>query len=257
MFNLSYAINLVQMDRSDRSTKNFERYLEYANWIFRDLKFKILPGVDVTKVIPNGVGLAAMPPNYVYYTKVSVDINGCSYTLTVNNKIPIPNLKCGIEVAELCACSKNNMPGIDDFGGQFFSWVPHYRAGQFVGEYFSLGGGNNSAGYFREDFTNRQFVFRGIPRLPITIEYVSDGSKGLDQFIPATAVIPIRNGIHWQLKEHSYGKDKETIAEKQRSKDLYDESKLVLRNLTNTPTIDDFVDVMYAGFQSSPKGITV
>jgi len=256
MYNIAYAINLLQMGRKDRSTRNIETYTEYALWGYRDLKFKILPGVNVTHVMPNSAMLAAMPSDYVYYTKVSIDVCGQSYTLTVNNKIPIPKMVCGVEIADVL-CNPSNLLPLSSYEGGLFMYASHYRSGQFVGEYYSLGGGNNSAGYFREDETNRQFVFKGVPRLPITIEYVSDGSKGLDQIIPATAVIPIRNYIDWQLKEYSNGKEKVSDNEKQRAKNIYDESKLVLKNITNTPTIDYYIDVMYAGFQSSLKGVSI
>jgi hypothetical protein len=256
MYNIAYAVNIVQMDRKDLNTSNIERYSEYALWGYRDLKFKILPGVTSVHVIPNDAMLAPMPPDYVFYTKVSIDICGVSYTLTRNERIPIPQLKCGIEIADICACNGNNLPTVSDFGGQF-GYVPHYRAGQFVGEMYSLGGGNNSMGYFRDDETNRQFIFKGVPRYPITIEYVSDGSNGLSQIITAPAVMPIRNYVHWQWKLHSSGKEKATLPEIEMAKVDFFTAKQTLKDITNTPTIDEFCDVMYAGFQSSVKGVAI
>lgn len=248
MQTLAYPVHLVQMDRKDRKTDNLERYTEYAILGWKELKTKVEPGVSVAYLIPNEALLAPMPPDFLFYTKVAIEICGVPYTLSRNDRIPLPKIVCATEIGQLIS----EQPDLQALGGQYFSYVPHFRAGQFVGEYYSLGAGN-TAGYFRVDDTNKQFVFQNIPQLPITLEYVSSKHNGLNTLISDLAVPPLREYIHWELTERTYGKDKQSINDKQRARDNFLIAFRSYKKIIQTPTIDEFLDMSLAGFKSGAK----
>lgn len=253
MTNLYSVINLVQVDRQDFSTAGKFRYLEYALLGYSDLAFKASPKVSVHYFTPNDAGLAALPVDYEFFTKVAIIIGGIPYTLSYNEKIPLPQQnECGIEVAQQLTCQQIN-PDASVFNGTYFNWSDHYRSGQYVGEFFSLGGGWNSLGYFKIDEKSRNMVFQNVPMVEMMLEYVSNGSDGGATLIETKALKPIRNYVHWQLAEHSTA----SMSEKVRAEENYLKEYQTYKKLCNQVTIDEFIDKMYAGFMQSPKGVAL
>lgn len=250
MQTLAAVVNLVQMDLQDYTTAGKTRYGEYSLLGLHKLNFKANPMVSVHYFTPNSALTAPLPPDFEFYTKVAIIICGIPYTLTYNDKIPIPKMTCGVELPYIL-CNSNI--GIDDLGNTGFSWVSHYRAGQYVGEYYSLGGGWNSLGYFRIDYKNNQIVMQGIPQAEFMMEYVSNGSDGEATLIENKALYPLRNYVHWQLKEHS----NVSLGEKIRAEENYLKEYQDYKKIAQAITIDEFVDKMYAGFSSGLKGVAI
>ena len=252
MTNLAAVVRYVQVDRQDFSTANLFRYMEYALLGYSDLAFKASPKVSVHYFIPNEAGLAELPVDYEFFTKVAIIIGGIPYTLTYNDKIPLPKQnECGIEVAQMVTCGGSL--ALDSFNGTYFNWASHYRSGQYVGEFFSLGGGWNSLGYFKIDEKSRNMVFQNVPMVEMMLEYVSNGSDGGATLIETKALKPIRNYVHWQLAEHSTA----SLSEKVRAEENYLKEYQTYKKLCNQVTIDEFIDKMYAGFMQSPKGVAL
>jgi hypothetical protein len=152
MKNLRYCVSLVQQDNDDYSAKMFQKYVQYAINTYRKyIQNGIDPTIDVFYATANDLGLINMPLDYEYYTKVGVLHRGKLYTLTLNPNLPINNRidTCGDLVDDL-----SNMETTIFDGG--YPFVGHYRAGNYVGELYGLGGGINAFGYFNEDKKNRQ-----------------------------------------------------------------------------------------------------
>jgi hypothetical protein len=158
---------------------------------------------------------------------------------------------CGVETPYDLANCNGDPKAFNNIG---FEWATHYRAGQYVGEYYSLGGGWNSAGYFRIDYQNNNIVLQDVPpSTQFVMEYVSNGSDGGATLIEGKAVFAIRNYVHWQLMEHS----NISLAEKQRAEANYMKEYNDYKDIATSVTIDEFIDKMYAGFTPSVKGISL
>lgn len=203
---------------------------------------------------PNSALLAPLPSDYEYYTKIGVVINGVWYTLTRNDNIATPTFNtCGIQ--ELSSTSPLTVSELCNRWG-YFNIVPHWRSGQYIGEAYFLGGGWNALGYFTIDEKNNQIVLRNVPVTQFCMEYVSNGSDGGATLISQSAVEPIRQYVHWQLKEHTYI-DKMNIGEKQRAEYNFEKAFQRYKMIVTTPTIQEYVDTMYNSFMSTVKGVAV
>lgn len=239
------------MDLDNYTTQSYQKYLQYGILAYRELQLKAEPKVSVHYFTPNSAGLAALPPDFDFYTKVAMIIGGIPYTLTYSDKIPLPRVECGVEVAQVIADPQGCCNRVGYIGG--FDFMPHYRAGNFVGEFYSLGGGWNSAGYFRIDWKNHQIVITGAPRVEYCMEYVGTGADDAQTLIPNGAVQYIRHYIHLQLALFSNTSE----ADKQRKQYNCDVAFQDYKNQVQIPTITEFVDLMYCGFTNAPKGISV
>lgn len=250
MRNLNYICRLVQMDLDNYTSQSYQKYLQYAIMGYRKLQLKVEPKVSVHYFTPNSAGLAPLPPDFEFYTKVAMIIGGQAFTLTYNERIPLPRIECGIEVAQVAAFPQKFNRDSALIGG-WFNFIPHYRAGNFVGEFYSLGGGWNSAGYFRIDWKNHQIVITGAPRTEYCMEYVSTGADDGGTLISTGAIEPLRQYVHSQLIRFSNA----SLGEKQMSDDRFREALDQYKDQIQLVTIDDFIDICYSQFQSSVKGI--
>lgn len=251
MKNLNYVVNLVQMDMRDFSSHNVPFILQYCIHAYKnELRFKTDKSVDIAYLRLNDVNNAPMPKDYEYYTKVAINFGGQYITLTRNNQIPLQRAvdDCGQPKLEDVILNEKVLdPFLYSYG---YYYAPHYRNGQYVGEMYSMGGGYNEAGYFREDHSLRQFQFYNVPTKDVVLEYVSDKITNGSTMIPFSAVEPIRQYALWQMAEHDR---RLPLYEKQRAQDRFRFAMANYEHIVYTPTIDDYFDNAWAGTKSSPK----
>lgn len=254
MKNLFYIQNLVRMDLGDTSMYHAQKVLQYCVDGYRELKMKVDSEVSVLTATPNDANIIPLPDDYVRYTKIATKICGKLFTLSVNPNMPFSRkVECGVDVEEelcACACSGTATPDTLPNIGYGFSFVPHYRAGQYVGEQYGEGGGINGAGYFRVDLQRRQIQIQRLPRTELYIEYVSSGAEVGNIIVTMLAVKPIRAYVHWQMLEH---RARVTAVEKQRKQDQYNFALAEYRINSLSITIDDILDATYIGRKSTPK----
>jgi len=251
MKSLAYCVSLIQLDRDDFSSRNFQRYLQYAiNTYKEEIAFGISPSVNVMYGdLNNTLQTVDMPSDYEYYTKVAINVNGRYLTLTMNPNMPLDRRTdtCGDEVVE-----NNNIPSFDIYQqvnyGYGYRFAGHYRAGNYVGELYGLGGGFNRAGYFTIDEKLRRFQFTNVPRTEVVIEYVSN-NVGEGTMVDDMAVPVIRYGVHDQLALF----DNVSEASKSRFNNRFLGAREEYRIAKTLPTIDDYLDASYSTFKSSPK----
>lgn len=254
MKNLAYCVSLVQHDRQDYSTHNMSRMAQWAiNCYKQELGFKTNKNVSVAYLTPNAAGNAPFPKDYEYYLKVSINLGGQLFTLSVNNDMAlVRNWECGVEVeppsslddlAETCAAGTYIYP----YG---FYYAGHYRAGQYVSEMYSMGGGFNVLGYFREDFQMRQFQFSNLPITEIVLEYVADEETSLETLIPYAAVEPIQKYIDWK---YLYFNSNYNMGEKQQAQLLYSGAMNKYTHVQLLPSVQEYLDTSWAASKSSPK----
>ena len=242
---------MVQLDRQDFSPKNYQRYLQYAINIYKEyISMGINPTVEVVYADIDSMGHVDMPSDYEYYTKVALLINGIYYTLTRNDNMPINRRidTCGDEVEDTLVVATQLTEATAFDYGYGYAFASHYRAGNYVGELYGLGGGFNQAGYFTEDWKFRRFQFSDVPLTSVVIEYVSNGaSQG--SLIDDLAVNVVRFGVHDQLNLF----DSVNQSEKSRMEGRFKQAVLDYSVSKTTPTVDDYLDSRYKTFKSSPK----
>lgn len=252
MKNLIYVVELVRMDLNRYDTFLYQKILQYAILGYRELQLGVNRNVNVMYATPNDAYIIPLPDDFEWYTKIGINLGGKVYTLSLNPNMPL-NRKlddCGQEVSQTisaCGCGDTNGMSVFDWG---FAFVPHFRSGQYVGEFYGQGGGVNPLGYFRIDETYRQIQFQNVPKTEMYIEYVSTGATNGNTLIPSMAVQVIRAYIHWQLLEH---KSRTTAVDKQRKQDEYKTQMQEYRIKNLTLTIDDFLDATYLGRKYAAK----
>lgn len=252
MKNLAYCVSLVQLDRDDFSPQGRSKYLQYAINTYKEhIAFGLGQSVEVMYATPDALGMVDFPCDYEYYTKVAINVGGNYLTLTLNRNMAL-NRKwnCGEETHE----SRQATDGLDALGltasaPYGVAFAGHYRAGNFVGELYGLGGGINAAGYFTEDRKLRRFQFTNLPTArEVVIEYVSNSiSEG--SIVEDMAINVIRYGVHDQLALFSG----DNQAEKQRFEGRFREALREYQIKSTMPTLSDYLDAMYRDLQSSPK----
>lgn len=250
MKNLNYVASLVQMDMEDFTTHKRLKIIQYCIDCYKEvLRYKTDRSVEVAYLQPNDAMNAPWPSDYEYYTKVGINVGGQLVTLTLNNDIPlVRKYECGSEVADT---SQVNLGVIDPsvFTGGW-GYAPHYRAGQFVGEMYSLGGGFNELGYFRVDHKMRQFQFSGVPQTEIVMEYVADSKTNGSTLIQYSDVPVIRAYVHWKLMEHD---KKVPVYEKDRKFGLFNAALVRRSDIEFIPTLSDYMDNCWKSVKSTVK----
>ena len=251
MRNINYVVNLVRLDLGDTSTYRMQKILQYSLLGLRELQLKALPNVEVMYSTPNAANIIPMPINFERYVKIGINLGGRVYTLSLNPDMPLSRkVECGTEVEEaLEACACGNLENVSP-AGYGYNFVPHYRAGQYVGEFYGQGGGINDNGYFRLDYVRRQIQFQRLPRTEMYIEYVASGEMDGSTLIPDLAVAPIRAYVHWQMLEY---RTRVSGAEKQAKKDQYYYALTEYKIHRAPLSIDDILDATYIGRKTAPK----
>ena len=150
MKSLAYCVSMVQLDRDDFSSRNYQRYLQYAiNTYKEEIGVGISPSVNVMygNLADNTLGVVDMPQDYEYYTKVAILVNGRYLTLTLNPDMPLNRRwdSCGDEINDADNNGTMNFPTIAS-AGYGYMFAGHFRAGNFVGELYGLGGGDRGVG---------------------------------------------------------------------------------------------------------------
>lgn len=242
--NIDYVVKQCLADIQDYSTTQYQRFLQFANLGFIDLNLFVLENIKVAYLPVNPNKTVNLPDDYIYYTKVGIEVNGKIWTLTLNDSQLMPRKTddCGETIPPSVEITSQDPANnrLPDYGYYFAS---HYRNGQYVGEMFGLGGGFNT-GYFRIDVEKRQITMNSeVPVDEIILEYKSTGisADGTD-IIPRQAVQALRAYIHWQRIENN-----EKIAEskKARKQELYYIEYEKLQLLEGSFTIDEYLDSTY------------
>lgn len=239
------------MDLQDYSTHNLARMSQYAIQFYKEkLGFKTDKSIEVAYLTMNEVNNAPMPADYEYYTKVGINIGGQLYTLSVNNDMVLNRKEeCGEIVGDATGplTLSTEYPLTYEYG---YLWGGHYRAGQYVGEFYSMGGGFNELGYFREDWKRRQFQFYNVPRVEVILEYVADKDATINSLIPFSAVDACIQYIHCQLLTYDRSIP---MNEKQFAQNRFNKAFAEYTYIANAPTIQDYLDESWSSSISSPK----
>ena len=245
MKTLQYCVALVQNDLDDYSSKMRKRILQFGVNTYRHyIGTGLAPTIEVFYAKPDSLGIINLPDDYEYYTKVGVLYGGKVYTLTLNKNMPINRRwdSCGDEVADAVDIPFKDL-------NYAIPFVGHYRAGNFVGELYGMGGGVNRFGYFTEDKRMRRMQVTNLPIKEVIVEYVST-AIGEGTIIDDAAVGLIRYGIHQQISLHD---SKETQVRRTNMENEFNKALDHYTLFTTMPTVDEFLDMYYSTIKSTIK----
>lgn len=245
MKTINYCVALVQQDLEDYSAKMRKRILQFGINTYRHyIQTGIDPTIEVFYAKPDSLGQINLPDDYEYYTKVAVIYKGRVITLTLNKNMPINNRwdSCGDEIIDAKEISI-----VDQQYG--YPFVGHYRAGNYVGELYGMGGGINRMGYFKEDKRKRMIQITNLPLDEVVIEYVSSALSG-GTIVDDAAVGLIRYGTHQQITLHDA---KETQVRRGNMEQEFNKALDHYLMHQSIPTVDEFLDMFYQTTKSGVK----
>jgi hypothetical protein len=248
MKTLQYCISQVQNDLQDFSPSRLIQFGQFAiNTYKRYYLFGAGPqSIEVLYATPDRIGAIPMPTDYEDYTKVAIQSRGQYFTLTLNNDLLLNRrVDCGEEVLEGATTVELNQISVP----YNYYFAPHFRAGNYVGEMYSVTGGYNNAGYFTVDNKLRRFIVSNVPQTEIVIEYISNGAN-INSLVEDAAIDMIRYGIHDQLATFDRVMNQ---AEKQRIGDKFYAAIDNYNTFKTVPTVDEYKDAIWASMKSTIK----
>jgi hypothetical protein len=245
---IRYCVMRVLNDLRDYSMRDYKYIAQLVINGWGDMNIYHTESVRVKYLTPNEANIVKFPNDYIRYTKIGINVNGTIWTLTLNRNMVLPQgQECGVDINN----TKNGLQFISSVnspvGGFYF--VDHWKRGQYVGGLYGVGGGINTA-YYNIDEANRQIVLSNkLPRNELIVEYISNGLSE-NTIIPYQAVKVVINYVHWQRIEFD---PRVPMSEKQRKKDLYEESVMEYRDLQLMFTMNEFLDSLYSSYIQAPK----
>jgi hypothetical protein len=217
--------------------KHYERLEQFAFecW-YHELKLRGAPSVKVHREKLDSTGIIHYPADYIRYTKIGFCDKGKIYTLTLNNDI------C-LKTPQVCGSTEEA-----ERQGVRYSLVPHLYQGTLFGGYeipalYMIGGGINTAGYYRDDENHNQLIFDQVfSGKEIVIEYQSQGEVNSQTIVPPMFVDAMRYYITWKFYEYQPGYERIAQREYQKFSEYFTEGT-VQKNMF---TLEEFADVIYA-----------
>jgi hypothetical protein len=223
---LNEVVAGVRMRKRDRTHQNDKVYLQYAIDGLREFNFSDPTNIKTWKIRMDKASRSiSMPVDMTDYTKIAAMINGCIWTLSVNNAMEIPTTqKCGIPIRDIC----NNNYNQEDVPTENLAFFGGYwgENGGWSSGFYGAGGGFNRM-YYRVDRRNRMIYFDGdLPVCDIYIEGLTDGLNMCGDTVVETIMLDyLRNYILFQ-EELNSNKITQYLLEKRQQQ--LDESKSVL-----------------------------
>ena len=246
--NIDFCVALVMNDINDYSQHVKARLMQLAFNGFRELNLLSMPNIKVVHATLNDINCWNFPIDYLYFTKLAINLNGRLYTLTRNDDLMLNRAQeCGIETLETLQADTN----CDCFGWGY-SFMPHWYGGSWYPKLYGMGGGINNAGYYRIDNEMRRIQFSSlIPQTDLVIEYKSNGLEpDGSALVPEAYVAALQEYIHWKNIEYN---PRVSQGEKQRRFEMYDMYFNTANYLTNSFTESEYLDATYAEFSASAK----
>jgi hypothetical protein len=243
---LAQVVKSFMNERNERTLANYERYLQMAIEGFSDINLFELNTIEVAYLKMNSAKVVQLPPDYIKYTKIGINLGGRVWTLTLNNDLVLPKEEdiCADPIEEVNSGDSEYVPN------GYWVFAPHFRRGEWTEGLYGLGGGFNRA-YYRIDTQNRTIQFEGVvPNSEIILEYKSTGIKCGGAIVPRQASKALKAYIRWMVTEND---PTVGLGEKIRKEQLYDKELFSLKFLENSFTMDEYLDSMYEVYKQTPK----
>jgi len=232
----------------DYGMQDYEQLMQLAIEAYTNLNIFHIATYEVAYLKLDGRNVIDLPPDFIDYTKVAINLCGRYYTLSLNSEIiPPRGMDCGIPLDHIAkGCCEN---GTFPYPVDGYNFVPHYRGDSLIQTFFAMGGGWSQAGEYKIDRDRRQLIVSGVPQTEIVLEYRSSGVKvGEKTFVPLQCREAIIAWIRWQLAEYGH-----INAHPERMKNNYFEEEALLKDLEYTRTYEEYMDMFYRSWQQGIK----
>jgi hypothetical protein len=245
--NINYIVYSIMLELEDMSTHRKGKLTQLAiKGFIRELRMSALPSVKAVYLNTNEINCIDFPKDYLYYTKIGVNIGNKIWTLTRNDNLVLTRKEdeCGMEYRDVaagnCSCSTG------------YPFVPFWNGATWNGGLYGVGGGINSEGYYRIDFDKQRIQFDNrVPQTQILLEYVSSGVEpDGNMLVPEEAVNCLIAYVHWQNIMHNRRIGR---GEKQDAKKNWEDEYQKMVEVINPFRLDEYLDQKYEAGKQSPK----
>ena len=227
---------------------DYEMLMQLAIEAYTNLNIYHIDQYDVVYLKLDDKNVIDLPPDFVDYTKIAINLCGRYYTLTLNNNlIPPRGMDCGIPIEKVAAgCCENGSHPIPQNG---YAFIPHYRGDAWIPTFYAAGGGWSGAGQYKIDKKRRQLIITGVPKGEIAMEYRTSGVKrGEKTYVPLQCREAIIAWIRWQLCEYGHIADNP-----ERLKNNYFQEESLLKHLEYSRTYEEYLDIVHQSWQQGIK----
>jgi|688.fasta_scaffold29647_2 hypothetical protein len=246
-----YIVQNIKNRRKEYSATDYKHIEQLVIDAIGYLNIFTLDTIEVSYIDVDSTGVIELPEDYVDYTKIGVvDRNMKLWTLTLDKSlVRLPVEECGLPLDRV-------LTGHADFNRTAFPypttgyfWSPHFHYGNFIDNYYGMGGGFNR-GYYNIDRAGRRLLTRGLPEgTTVVLEYKSSGvGVSAGTYVPRQALEAIIAKVMWVETEYSVLPGNPQYWEKR----FYDEENMLI-NLEYTRTMQEHLDSLYAVWTQGPK----
>jgi hypothetical protein len=243
---INYCVSryLNESGNFDPKPNEYKRLSQLAIDGFLDLNIWQPHSVKTTKLQVNEAFNAALPKDYVRYTKIGLNKGGRFYTLTKDDTI-LPANEYGPEGA----IPLNRSPKQPDL--PFLEEVTEFSGGQYVGGLYSQVGGVNE-NYYRVDRERGLIMLSNkIGKCELLLEYISTGiTTNSDVIVPIECAATISAYMHKVIAEND---PRVPMNMKMKRDDDYNRAYDKLLTVRTMFTMDEYLDMVYSTSHQSVK----
>jgi len=243
-------------DMGDTDYKFLGAAIRYANDAMRDLSLHVIPFIDKFNVRSeiikiNKLGVAYMPADFVYETKVGVCSNGNICIIAYDDEMCVSNdvrINCDCtDLADACGCVSSNLSG--GSWGNEMAFNNTWHGDRYLGEQYGRGAQINQYGFYKYWKKENYMTFKHIPdNCDIIVEYKSDGVGNGVALIPTEAQNAIRRWINrefYKMRKDWSGYD--------RMVEQYKMESNMLENIYSAMNKYQYRDILLGASSSSIK----
>lgn len=232
----------------DYGMDNYEMLMQLAIEGYTYLNIYATSSYNVVYLKLDDKNVIDLPPDFIDYTKIAINLCGRFYTLSLNdNLIPPKGMSCGIpldKVAQGC-CER----GVFSYPDNGYYFVPHYKGDTSINTFYAMGGGWSQAGQYRIDRNERQLIITGVPKTEIVMEYKSSGvNVGEKTFVPIQCREAVVAWIRWQLALEGHNN-----IHPDRAYEIFLQEESIMKALDFSRTYSEYMDVFYRTWKQGPK----
>ena len=222
------------LHRTQRPLSDYKRAVALAIDGYRDIHLFSLGNVKKHKQVINDIGCIDIPDDYQMFVSLSLPFNGREWTLTKDNRLISPD-------AEL--------DGVETF-------TDDSEVSEDIHGFYSRSGENQY--YYKIEEHNRRIIINGIPRIEVTLTYVSTGiSMTEETAIPKYAEEALIAFINWKFAENENIFSNSTRYSTPLQTVMYRKNEYLeaLRQIDfiHASTVDQIYDAIYESWTQTPK----
>lgn len=225
----------------------YERILNFiCECLVEEIQLSGAPSVNVAFLPIETLGndnIVKLPLDYLYYTKIAAKVGTRYITLGLNANMVSPRT-----FLESDLCEEELV--VDETDTTQTTFAPYWYNGQYIDNFYGMGGGFSSAYYKVFEQMNLIKIQGTVASAEIALEYVSTGLRYNGQtLIPVKYSAALRAYALWHFIEND---PRVSISEKHRKAVQFDMEMTAIR-ATNGFTKEEYLDMVYRFTSQSIK----